>query len=121
MGDAAPYTSDALRRKHSRAKARVEQRDAGEALKKRMSSGFAKRVMDFGGSDFVVQNKPSGKAKTAARAKSAAILKKHAKKPAKGETVAQLKSRIRTHNKRHCLKVSGNKATLKSRLAHAKA
>jgi hypothetical protein len=53
--------------------------------------------------------------------KAAAMRKKAAKRPpAAGATVAQLKARIRTHNKAHCLKLSGTKTTLTHRLAAVK-
>jgi hypothetical protein len=100
MGDSTPFTSDALLRKQSRQNmAAVEQNNAAEGFKKRMMSE-----------------------KKTKKAKSAAMLKQHTKKPAKGgETVKQLKARIRTHNKRHCLKLTGTKTVLKNRIAHAKA
>ena len=63
--------------------------------------------------------KQAKKKQTAAakQAKAAAMRKKAVKKPA-GPTIAQLKARIRTHNK-VCpvLKLSGTKATLSHRLA----
>jgi hypothetical protein len=63
--------------------------------------------------------KQAKKKQTAAakQAKAAAMRKKAAKKPA-GPTIAQLKARIRTHNKAcPVLKLSGTKATLSHRLA----
>jgi hypothetical protein len=63
--------------------------------------------------------KQAKKKQTAAakQAKAAAMRKKAAKKPT-GPTIAQLKARIRTHNKAcPVLKLSGTKATLSHRLA----
>ena len=63
--------------------------------------------------------KQAKKKQTAAakQAKAAAMRKKAAKQPA-GPTIAQLKARIRTHNKAcPVLKLSGTKATLSHRLA----
>ena len=63
------------------------------------------------------RNKSAAKASFAALPQSAAKTKR-SKKP-KGMTVKAIKQKIKSHNAKHCLKLSGSRATLLGRLGKA--
>jgi hypothetical protein len=63
------------------------------------------------------RNKSAAKANFAALPQSAAKTKR-SKKP-KGMTIKAIKTKIKSHNAKHCLKLSGSRATLLGRLGKA--
>ena len=72
--------------------------------------------------EFAFQSNKTKKAKKARATNFAALPKSAAKTKAskpKGLTVKQIKTKIKSHNAKHCLKLSGSRATLLGRLGKA--